>query len=191
MTDEGYTTLTSRQLADRLGIGKNAAHQRMTRAIKAGKWRAVPENHPGAPIRAEVPNADLINPPSPPPRQKGGDDPDEGINTPTVTPPRNEAVEALAAALERAQTEASRLADLLLTVQAEKAAAEARAVLADGLNERLQAEVDDLAGQMEEAGKVADGLRAEVAGQQALKEETQAQIDEHNARSWWKRLRRI
>lgn len=54
--------LTYRELADRLGTSPDAARMKAKRAVKKGRWRIIPGNHPSDPVRVELPAADANKP---------------------------------------------------------------------------------------------------------------------------------
>lgn len=59
---EDTIQLTYRELADRLGISPDAARMKAKRALKSGRWRILPGNHPNDPVRVELPAADAAKP---------------------------------------------------------------------------------------------------------------------------------
>jgi uncharacterized small protein (DUF1192 family) len=61
------------ELAERLGLSRNAARMKAKRATIAGRWRMVPRNHPSDRIIIEVPAEDL----NVPHHQGKGDRPEE------------------------------------------------------------------------------------------------------------------
>ena len=61
MADETLS-LTYRELAERLAISTDAARMKARRAVKAGRWRIIPGNHPNDPVRVELPAADIGSP---------------------------------------------------------------------------------------------------------------------------------
>lgn len=56
---EDTILLTYRELADRLGVSPDGARMKAKRAVKAGRWRIIPGNHPSDPVRVEIPAAEL------------------------------------------------------------------------------------------------------------------------------------
>ena len=59
---ETSLNLTYRDLAERLGISTDAARMKARRAVKSGRWRIIPGNHPNDPVRVELPVTDLTEP---------------------------------------------------------------------------------------------------------------------------------
>ncbi len=61
MADDSIS-LTYRELAERLAISTDAARMKARRALKKGRWRIIPGNHPNDPVRVELPLSDIGSP---------------------------------------------------------------------------------------------------------------------------------
>ena len=61
MTEE-VLQLGYRELAERLGISPDAARMKAKRAVKSGRWRIIPGNHPSDRVLVEIPAAELNAP---------------------------------------------------------------------------------------------------------------------------------
>lgn len=48
-----------KEIAEALGISNDAARMKAKRAVKNGRWRIIPGNHPNDPVLVELPTEDL------------------------------------------------------------------------------------------------------------------------------------
>lgn len=160
MADE-QLHLTYRELADRLGISPDAARMKVKRAVKSGRWRVIPGNHPSDPVRVELPVADIP-----------AADRVAGERTPRSTGERTGRTltrtdtDTLATALQSAQEHIAKLTD------------------------QLTAEKDqhrDTAVDLAKAQTRIETLDAELARLEATTEELSYDLDRAR-RSWWRRL---
>lgn len=111
MTEE-VLQLGYRELAERLGISPDAARMKAKRAVKSGRWRIIPGNHPSDRVLVEIPAAELNEP-----ERVGGDQPERvARRTQGRTPERTEAdaiTGQMVAALQSAQDRIRELTDQL------------------------------------------------------------------------------
>lgn len=143
---EESLSLTYRELAERLGISTDAARMKARRAVKSGRWRIIPGNHPNDPVRVDLPAAEA-GPPDP----TGGERGTRSTGERKGRTPARTGSDALAITLQSAQTRINELTDQLTAekdqhretaVDLAKATARTEALEADLA--RLNAIVDDL-----------------------------------------------
>ena len=58
MSDETVRMLY-KEIAEALGISNDAARMKAKRAVKTGRWKIIPGNHPNDPVLVELPPEDL------------------------------------------------------------------------------------------------------------------------------------
>lgn len=109
---EEVLQLGYRELAERLGISPDAARMKAKRAVKSGRWRIIPGNHPSDRVLVEIPAAELNAP-----EHHGGDQSERiGRRTKGRTPDRTEAdgiTGQMVAALQSAHDRIRELTDQL------------------------------------------------------------------------------
>lgn len=154
-------SLTYRELAERLGISPDAARMKAKRAVKNGRWRIIPGNHPSDRVLVEIPAADIVAP-----ERDGGEQSERVVRrTKGRTLDLNDN-DTVAATLQTAQARITELTDQLT---AEKDQHRDTAVeLA-----KAQARVEALDAELARLGETADDLRQQL---------------EAERRTWWQRL---
>lgn len=105
---ETSLNLTYRDLAERLGISTDAARMKARRAVKNGRWRIIPGNHPNDPVRVELPVSDLTEP-----NATGGERPARSTGERKGRTNTRTDSDALAVALQSAQARIAELTDQL------------------------------------------------------------------------------
>lgn len=105
--------MTYRQLAEHFGIGVDSARIKATRHVKAGRWKLLPGNYPGAIAVVELPTEHLKRPAKPPgaggrsgaQRAPGGSSPSPPAAPPEASPADAALLTELREALDRARAE--------------------------------------------------------------------------------------
>lgn len=205
LEDDGFVTLTYRELAAELGISLSAARTRVRRAVAAGRWRLVPGNRPGTPSYVQVPEREM----SELRRQAAA----PAVRNPAANP--GEAVSSgrgsddlVIETLNSTYRHIERLHRVALNEKDERRLVELRLVVAERNGHQLQGEVTRL----EDWGRQLDvkvacetaekaRLMAQVAQLRATERQYRERIEEQHARieqlrtllrkarrPWWKRL---
>lgn len=143
--NDGFETLTIRELSARLNISFEAARGRAKRSIRSGKWQEAPRNDQSAALRVIVPVADLAGVTGRGERL-GGTPPDgRGERSPPLTPTvqgeRDEAVAALRDLLSEREARVVELTERLVQSEATLADLKARTEMSEC---SLRSQVDEL-----------------------------------------------
>ena len=161
MADETLS-LTYRELAERLAISTDAARMKARRAVKTGRWRIIPGNHPNDPVRVELPVSDIGNSNAIAGEQGMRSTGERKARTQTRTDGN-----ALAVALQSAQDRITQLTDLLT---AEK-------------DQHLETSVE-----LARTTVQAEALNAEILRLTEMVEQLQGELWTER-RTWWQRIR--
>ena len=150
---ETSLNLTYRDLAERLGISTDAARMKARRAVKSGRWRIIPGNHPNDPVRVELPVTDLTEP-----KVTGGERPTRSTGERKGRTIARTDSDTLAVTLQAAQARIAELTDQLTAEKdrhretaVELAKATVRIDTLDAELARLDATVVDLEHDLERA----------------------------------------
>lgn len=150
---ETSLNLTYRDLAERLGISTDAARMKARRAVKSGRWRIIPGNHPNDPVRVELPVSDLTEP-----KVTGGERPARSTGEHKGRTNARTDSDTLAVTLQAAQARIAELTDQLTAEKdqhretaVELAKATVRIDTLSGELARLDASVVDLEHDLERA----------------------------------------
>lgn len=162
---EEMLQITYRELADRLGISPDAARMKAKRAVKSGRWRIIPGNHPSDRVLIEIPAEELSNP-----ERVGGEQAKRvGRGTNGRTPDRTEAdaiTGQMVAALQSAQDRIRELTDQLTDEKDRHRQTAIELAQAEAIQANAALEIDRL---QETVSELQSDLRAA-------------------RRSWWQRL---
>lgn len=162
---EDVLQLGYRELAERLGISPDAARMKAKRAVKSGRWRIIPGNHPSDRVLVEIPAAELNAP-----ERVGGDQPERvARRTQGRTPERTETdaiTGQMVAALQSAQDRIRELTDQLTEEKDRHRETAMGLAQAEAIQANAALEIDRLE-------MTITDLRAELG---------------RARRSWWKRM---